>query len=194
MILMSVFLLMIAACAQQDQAEPLIETDDPVTEEVATQPPTPTPLQRATLPPTWTPSPPPENIGIQSQVTPVDSGAQQQPEQTDIVEQAPPTPLEVCALFGEDRDLNKRTFTLGTPVQVYWTAVQGAASYSISLIDPSGEVIMTGYTVQPTFVFEPDLFQRDTIYGWEAYPVDPAGRQMCLSRGAELVPDTRPGG
>jgi hypothetical protein len=102
----------------------------------------------------------------------------------------PPTPLEVCANFGEDRTLNKRTYTFGADAQVYWTSVQGAAYYSISLVDETGTPILTDYTSETTFVFTADLFEKGKLYGWEVIPVDSLGQQMCLGRGAELFPDT----
>lgn len=182
--------LVLAGCAQQEQTLPTLvpEVTEQITEEVATEPPTNTPinLERATLPPTWTPSPAPEDAA--------DGGATPMPEIQLLEEgEGAPTPLEVCATFGEDRTLNSRTFTLGAPVQVHWTSVPGAFSYSITLINDAGEEVTTAYATQTTHVFDPSLFEAGRIYGWEAYPIDGAGRQMCFSRGAELFPDNMPG-
>lgn len=188
MIVIAVFVLV--ACAPQ--AEENVLPVDEVTEEVVETPqPTPTPLQRPTLPPTWTPSPVPGSSEAQTAgETPSAGDTQQQAEPPVVI--APPTPLEVCAVFGEDRTLNNRRFTPGAPVQVFWVGVEGAVSYSISLVNEAGEVILTSYSIEPTFLFQPDVFEPDRMYGWEVYPIDNAGRQMCFSRGAELIPDTMP--
>ncbi len=190
LILLLLLCFALASCAQQEQTLPTIAPEiTEVTEEAATELPTATPFnpQRATLPPTWTPSPAAGELGGQATPTPEIQAPEQQAAQQGA------TPLEVCVTFGEDRTLNSRTFTPGGPVQVFWTPVTGASSYSVSLIDDTGEVLKTGYTAQTTLVFEPELFEPNRIYGWEAYPIDPAGRQMCISRGAELIPDNLPG-
>lgn len=186
--------LLLAACAQE-QALPtsVLEPTVEETEEAVIPQDTPTPLQRATLPPTWTPSPEPEAVQDASGGEVVQPPADPQQPVQQLSDVIAPTALEVCATFGEDRELNNRRFTPGGPVQVHWTAVQGASSYYIILVDETGDLLKEGYSIQPTFVFEPELFDADKIYGWEVYPIDPAGQQMCLSRGAELVPDTRIG-
>lgn len=184
-----VILLAVAACAPQ--AEPTAAPPTPTAEEVTPEPSaTPLELRRPTLPPTWTPSP---EVGGQAQaqnvdVTPHPEGQPTQPP-AGITQFAPATPLDVCNTFGEDRELNRRTFKIGESPQVFWTAVEGAASYSVSLIDETGQVVLTEYTVEPTITFDATLFEEGKLYGWEAYPIDALGQQMCLGRGAELFPE-----
>ncbi|MBZ0291547.1 MAG: hypothetical protein K8L99_03175 [Anaerolineae bacterium] len=188
--------LLLTACAQQAPTpEPEVTVE--VTEELATAAPTATPmsLERPTLPPTWTPSPSAADDTSQqaeeATAAPIDNNEPAAPTE-DPNAFIPPTALEACNSFGEDRTLNQRTFTPGAPVQVFWTPVEGAASYSVSLVNSTGSVLETEYTRETTYVFSPELFTENDLYGWEAYPIDPAGRQMCISRGAELVPDTLP--
>lgn len=184
-----VLVLVMAACAPEAQVLPTTIPVSPTDE--ATPEPTVTPLnlQRATLPPTWTPSPA-ANGEVQSQVT-TDPAAQGTPAQqiTQAPTFLPATPLEVCAALGEDRTRNKRTFKLGESPQVFWIPVQGAASYSISLIDETGTIVHTDYTAEPTFTFDATLFEQGKLYGWEVFPIDGIGQQMCLGRGAELFPE-----
>lgn len=184
----------LVACAQEQPPAATEEILEIVTEEaVATEAATATPFIVRTLPPTWTPSPVPEGGNIST-----DGSAEATPpaaaEENPAPEIIPPTALVVCDTFGEDRELNRRTFTPGAPVQVFWTRVEGAASYFVTLIDQNGNTVQTDYTTEPTLVYPPEIFEPNTLYGWEAYPIDPAGRQMCVSRGAELLPDNRPGG
>jgi hypothetical protein len=94
----------------------------------------------------------------------------------------------VCATFGEDRALNVRTYTIGQPAQVFWTPVEGAAQYSISLVDQTGAVLHLDYTANTNYTFDASLFEAGNLYGWEAYPIDSIGQQMCIARGAELFP------
>lgn len=197
LILALLILLISTACAQEQApavTEAVIEsaTEDVVPTEAAA---TSTPLMVRTLPPTWTPSPPAEAENT-SDSGGDNSAVATQPAAVENTEPEliAPTALEVCATFGEDLTLNKRTFTPGTPVQIFWTPVEGAASYFITLIDQFGDTVQTDYTSQTTLVYPPELFKANSLYGWEAYPIDPAGRQMCISRGAELLPDNRPGG
>lgn len=188
-LLLCVFImLLLAACSPPAEVLPTLAATVEATDE-PTPAPTATPLnlQRRELPPTWTPSP----DANQAQVPPTVEG-QPQATQQQLPTQAPAfvaaTPLEVCTAFGEDRERNSRTFVIGESPQVFWTAVAGAGSYSISLIDETGAVLLTDYTVETTFTFDSNLFEQGKLYGWEAFPLDGVGQQMCLGRGAELFP------
>lgn len=188
--LIGVVALMLAACAQAEPA-PLPTLAPTLTPIVVTAPPSPTPITRPTLPPTWTPEVaasvlPPEAGGRDNQATPT-------PEMASQVEFVPATLLPACATFGEDRERNVRSFVPGTAPQVFWTPVEGAVSYSVSLIDETGEILFTGYTAEPTIVFDAELLEASKLYGWEVYPIDALGRQMCFARGAELFPEGLPG-
>jgi len=168
--------LLLAACAQEELAPPPTLAPSP-TQEIITPLPTATEIKRATLPPTWTPVQ--ESAPTATEVVP-----------TQIINTSipPPTALEACATFGEDRTLNKRTYTAGQPAQVFWTPVQGAVQYSISLVDQAGKSLFVDYTADTNFTFDGTLFEAGKLYGWEAYPIDNIGQQMCLARGAELFP------
>jgi hypothetical protein len=167
----------LAACAQQEDIQALPTLAPSPTTEIVTEPPTPTEIKRATLPPTWTPVQ--EVTPTATEVTPTVSVDTPIP---------PPTPLEVCATFGEDRTQNKRTFTFGDSPTVYWMPVQGAVQYSISLVDETSTALYVDYTADTKFTFDASLFEQGKLYGWEAYPIDNIGQQMCLARGAELFP------
>src|SRR5262249_13864468 len=107
----------------------------------ATLPPTEPPLDRPTLPPTWTASPPP----TQPPTATIDVAAQS----------AKPT-LVACGGFAADRERSDKTFTPGNPVQVFWTAVDTAARYRISLIDDQGNELFMDYALQPSYIFKGD--------------------------------------
>lgn len=167
--------VLLAACAQEEIVLPTLAPSP--TQEIVTEAPTPTQIRRATLPPTWTPVP---------QVAP--TATEIIPTEVIPTPVPPATALEVCAAFGEDRALNKRTFTLGQPAQVFWTPVVGAMQYSISLVDQTGTALHVDYTADTNYNFDATLFEAGKLYGWEVYPIDGIGQQMCLGRGAELFP------
>jgi len=179
--LLVVALVLLAACGQQpaDQSLPtLIPTaaaSEPVAESTATSAPTQVPLERSTLPPTWTVSP----VPTQPPTATTDLTLQ--------AELARPT-LVVCGGFAADRERSIATFTVGNPVQVFWTAVDTAARYRISLLNDQGEELIVDYTLEPTYTFNPDLFERDQRYAWSVYPEDALNQQMCFERGAEVLP------
>jgi hypothetical protein len=107
----------------------------------------------------------------------------------------PPTALEVCNTLGEDVARNTRSFPLGTAPLVAWTGVQGAATYHISLVsvdmatpDAQPNEIFGDFTSDTGYTFAPELFEAGKLYGWEVYPIDGIGQQMCQSVGAELNP------
>jgi hypothetical protein len=116
-------------------------------------------------------------------------------EPTPVIQVTLPTPLAVCATFDEDVARNPRSFAIGESPQVFWTAVQGAATYHIALVsvDPAtpeaqpGEVF-ADFTSDTSYIFPAELFEAGKLYGWEVYPVDGVGQQMCVSLGAELFP------
>jgi hypothetical protein len=145
------------------------ETAVPTTE--ATQPP----LDRPTLPPTWTVSP----VPTEAPTSTVDLTSQSVQDQPTLV---------VCGTFAVDRERSPATFTPGNPVQVYWTAVDTAARYRISLIDEQGLELVLDYTREPTYTFPGELFERGKRYAWSVYPEDAINQQMCFERGAEILP------
>ncbi len=184
----ALILILVAACTTQQQALPtLIPTPTvPATTEVSEQTPTPEPTRRVvpTFPPTWTPA-----------------GVVETPAETPTTEAAPviqptlPTPLAVCATFDVDVARNPRTFTIGESPQVFWTAVEGAATYHIALfsLDPATPEaqpaeVYADFALDTNYTFPAELFEAGKLYGWELYPLDRVGQQMCVSVGAELFP------
>jgi hypothetical protein len=152
----------------------------PTTTAQPTLPPTAVPVERPTLPPTWTPSPAP--------VQPTDPPT----PTTDVVSatqaQLAQATLPACANFREDRDKFQSTFRVGTSPQVVWTAADTAISYRVSVIDDTGKELFSDLTKATQYSFRADLFERGKVYGWQVYPIDPLGQQMCIPRGSELYP------
>jgi len=178
------------ACTPQQQTLPtLVSTPTvPPTSAAATGTPTTEPTRRVppTFPPTWTPS----SVTIQTpEATPTTEGAPL------VIPSPLPTPLAACATFGADGDRNVSTFPIGSAPQIFWTPVQGAASYHVALLlvdpnseDASGEEMFGDFTTDTSYTFQADLFELGKFYGWEVYPIDALGQQMCLSLGDELIP------
>jgi hypothetical protein len=200
-VLILVFMIVLTACSPsaEEQVLPtlivtdaLVEGDVEVTAEVIDV--TPTEIRRATLPPTWTPTPDPDAPEEAAAGNPQIGGEGLAIIETGATEpapmlQAPPTPLEVCFNFGEDREQNPRYYVPGQAATVVWTPVQGAQYYSIMLVNEAGESLLVEYVDGTQYTFGPELLTDRGLYGWEAYPVDSIGQQMCLSRGAQLFPD-----
>jgi hypothetical protein len=140
-----------------------------------------------TFPPTWTPE------GEATIETVVETPTTEPP--TQVPASPPATALEACNTFVEDTARNTRNFPLGAAPQVFWTAVQGAATYHIALVaaDPAATdsqpiEVFADFVSDTTYTFQADLFERGMLYGWEIYPLDGIGQQMCASIGAELNP------
>jgi hypothetical protein len=115
-----------------------------------------------------------------------------------VIQPTLPTPLAVCATFGEEVALNNRSFPVGSEPQVFWTAVEGASSYHIALVvvDPATpeaepQEVFADFVQNVSYTFPAELFEAGKFYGWEVYPVDGIGQQMCLSLGGELFPTTQ---
>jgi hypothetical protein len=174
-------LFVLVGCGQQptDQSLPTLNstanseltTATTAATDAATQPP----LERPTLPPTWTVSP----VATEPPTATVDLTRQAQ-----LVK---PT-LVVCGGFAADRERSGAVHDDGNPVQVFWTVVDTAARYRISLRNDSGVELITDYTLEPTYTFAGDIFERDGVYAWSVYPEDSLNQQMCFERGAEILP------
>lgn len=171
----------LVGCSQAEDALPtLMPTALPPTEVTSTEAApeivaTPIPIERPTLPPTWTPSPVPTETPIPPTPT------------TPLVLTPVPT-LIACGTFDIDRENSASTITIGQPVQVFWTPVDGAMRYRIFLLDERGFEVHVDYSVDPTFTFTPDLFRAGRRYAWEVYPEDNLARQMCIQIAGELAP------
>lgn len=180
-----VLLALVAACTPQPEEvlPTLMPTGQPIVpaasntpaEDVPTAAPTNPPSERATLPPTWTSSPEPTATFVPPTETPV-------PLFTAI-----PT-LVACGSFDVDRNQSAATFVVGTPTQVFWTAVQGASRYRISVINATNEEIFFDYAIDATYTFKPDQFATGERYAWRVYPEDSLLRQMCLAVTGDMSP------
>lgn len=181
-ILMS--LLLVAACTPQPEealptlmptGQSIVPATATVDSAAPTNAPTNPPAERATLPPTWTSSPEPTITLVPPTETPV-------PLFTAI-----PT-LVACGPFDVDREKSAATFVVGTPAQVFWTAVQGASRYRIGVLNGFNEEIFFDYAIEPTYTFKPDQFEEGQRYAWRVYPEDSLLRQMCLAVTGDMSP------
>jgi hypothetical protein len=185
--------LLLAACgSQSSEALPtliptpggVVATKTPVQ---PTEPPTPEPLTRPTLPPTWTPE---SGVSGSDQSGNTSNLATPTPESLNTLPPAAtevPT-LVVCGTFVADRNRSTSTFVTGTTPQIFWSKVETAFRYRIRLLDSTGKEVFVDFSLEPTYTFRTDLFEKGKVYGWSVYPEDSLGQQMCTERGAELLP------
>ena len=180
------FAFLLAAC-QPDSAPALptlAEVAPPTTEVPSTAAPpteapaTATPFVRATLPPIFTPTASPTHTPLPPTAT-----LTAQPIVSEL--------LEVCRTFNINRETSQTEFLFGTTPRVEWFAVEGAAFYRVSLKDRFGLEIFNDFTEDTSFIFPIELFDKGALYGWEVYPLDAAGIQMCYGLGSELFPRDR---
>jgi hypothetical protein len=179
--LLIVVLLAAAACTSQQSVPPTLTPSPEMPTEVPTEPPTARPIERATLPPTWTPAAELTNTPLPTEVAP--------PTPAPLVV---PTLPEACNDFAPDINRSPRRYAPDQEVTIYWTVVEGAEYYSIKLFDEEGSSALLDYTAEAEFTFPAELFNEGLLYGWEAYPIDDLGNQMCLSVGMELFPNAIP--
>lgn len=185
-LLLCALALMLGACAQ---AQPTAVPTNPAPLDSApaattTDSPTATPLMRSTLPPTWTPN------WTETPIVPTGTFTMTPEPTVDITATyliTAPT-LEVCANFGEDIERNSLTFPINTDPQVYWTPVEGAAIYRVTLHNAAGDVLADSFSEAPPASFDAGLFELDTNYFWEVRPFSGTGAQLCIPRGALLTP------
>lgn len=177
----AIFVLAVSGCGSQQPTEvlpTLIATPQPAA--AATETPIPTvaptqvPVDRPTLPPTWTPSVEPTDTVIP-------------PTNTSVPLSTPIPTLVACGPFDVDRDKSASTFTAGTPTQVFWTPIQGAARYRIGVIGDFNQEIFFDYAVDANYTFKPDLFEAGKQYLWKVYPEDSLARQMCFAVAGDLT-------
>lgn len=135
------------------------------------------PVERGTLPPTWTPV-------LLETLTPTEVTLV--PDLTSEALRFLPT-LTACESFVFNRDSTPRTYTLGQPVTITWSAPLGAASYRVMLLDQSLVPLFVETTTATTYMLPAELFQFGGIYGWEVRPLDINGAQFCLPIGGELT-------
>jgi hypothetical protein len=180
----------LSACSQEPQALPTLAasstplTSDEPSEVPSEAPPTSTDRPRPTLPPTWTPASVQTSTPLPTSV-PAVAPTSDPSIPTVIVPTRPPS----CDTFGPDLSILSRTYAEGQDVTVYWIDIPEAEFYNIILIDDTGAQVMADYTPDATYVFPADRFDYGRIYGWEAIPINSLGQQICIARGAELVPE-----
>ena len=182
-LLVMVGIVMLVGCdAGTNQVLPTLiptleDTEVPTPTSDITEAPTATPLDldRPTLPPTWTVSPVPSETATPT----IDATAQAQSVKPTLV---------VCGVFAIDRDRSPTTYTPGSPVTVYWVPVDTAARYRVRLVSETGDELFTDYALDPTYTFDPKLFNGTFRYAWQVYPEDGLNQQMCFERGGDLLP------
>ncbi|MAS34174.1 MAG: hypothetical protein CL610_09210 [Anaerolineaceae bacterium] len=157
---------------------PAAATDTPDVTATATA----TVAQRSTLPPTWTP-------GVQPTVTVAAVNTSSGPTQVPPTTVPQPTLPEACNSFAVDIEQTPRNYQAGQDVTVYWTPVDGSEFFFVALTDNTAQVIFEDYTDDTSYTFPADQFEAGEFYGWQAYPINAIGNQMCLSIGAELLPE-----
>ncbi len=169
--------LLLAACDQNSPTQeiPTLVPQDPTPTaenlESTERPP------RPTLPPTWTPTSPPDTP------TPIETVTEA------VVEQViDATPRPECANFGPDMSVSEENFALGRMPTVSWTAVPNAQLYWLVLTDINGTEVHEAFIAETSYTFPADIFRGPMRYGWEVRPLDAAGIQMCIGRGATLLP------
>lgn len=168
----------ITACTGQEAVPTLLPPTAPqVTEVPVTDAPTPTPLSRATLPPTWTPF-------VAETATP---DATPTIDIRETLVNLTPT-LEACFSFGEDTERTQMLFTPGDSVSIYWTLLPEAVEYEVRLFDESNNVLAEGITISTEFRFEGTLFEFERSYYWTVRPFDDLGNQLCPVTGGLLLP------
>ena len=138
---------------------------------------TPTFAPRATLPPTWTPT---------ATWTPTETPTVFVPTSTPFV---PRNTLPAsCGQFDVVFADSTIEFPIGSTPRIAWVGIEGAELYRVILTGPRGIVNDQIYLSETSYSFDASLFRVGDIYGWEVYPIDAAGIQMCFSVGMELIP------
>lgn len=178
--------LVLGACTQQEEALPtLIPTADVAPTEVPTIAPTQasevvvvTQRVRPTFPPTFTPTVAPTDTPVPTQVF---------ASPTLFIQYA--TPNASCDTFDTIFEQSDYEFAAGVSPRATWRAVEGAELYRLILKESNGRVINDNiYIAETTYAFPSDLFLVGSSYGWEVYPINAAGDQMCFAVGLEMRP------
>ncbi len=178
--------LLLVACNPAEEAP--LPTLIPTLAEQPTQPPTVAPLTDTLtpdftptqeisneLPPTWTPT---------FTAMPSPLPASPTAEATVAIQELP----ETCNTFGTDLSRSQRTFPIGASPFVAWVPADGTQYYRVWVTDEFGRELFNDYIAETEINFPAELFQEDRRYGWNVFPVDEFGDQMCYRRGGELVP------
>jgi hypothetical protein len=158
-----------------------------------TLPPPPQPVEgRATLPPSWTPRPfitvtPIPFVGSPgpSRVPPTSTPAGGQESTATPRADIPPTLAgeaqypTACATFGKTEPTDI-VIVKGSPAQVSWTKVEGAAGYRVWLLNPSRRYSFDQVVDKETITIPEDAFIGPGPYAWEVMPLLD-GDRMCVS-------------
>lgn len=139
-----------------------------------------TPLRRPTLPPPMATETPTPTATTTSTATPA-------PSATPVFVFATPNPD--CVAFDVVYEQSTVSFEIGASPRAVWTPINGAQLYRLALRMSNGFVVNENiYVAETTYSFPPDLFVEGQTYGWDVYPINSAGDQMCFAVGAELIP------
>jgi len=162
--------------ATQQVATPEAATSEPSL--TPTQGPSATPRVRPTLPPTWTLTP---------TLSPTPTATLLIPTRTPVTIQN--TLPAACSTFDTVFAESDVQFNIGQAPRATWTSVEGAELYRLILSGPGGAILNDQiYLRETTYTFDASLFQVGEFYGWEVYPINAAGIQMCFAVGLELLP------
>jgi hypothetical protein len=185
-VLLGVLVMVISACSGNTEVLPTLipsSTPPPATATLevvatATTEPTATTVRtRPTLPPTFTPT-------VEASPTPTETSSV--PTPTLFV---PATANTDCNIFDIVFEQTTPQFQIGSQPTVAWTPLPGAELYLLRLLQSGGFVVQDNiYIAETTYTFDASLFRENFTYGWEVYPINNAGDQMCFSIGTELIP------
>jgi hypothetical protein len=183
------FILALAACQPQQQptATPtaVVPTVTPTVAGEATATPTPAaPVARNTLPPPFTPT----------QSEPATPTVTETPPVTATFFDPVVTLPAGCETFLVSDASRSIRFNLGESPTVSWSGAAGAVRYRLKLVETTGRILDENiYIAETSYTFPAELFGRGRFYGWEVYPINEAGDQMCFIQGGELTPVVQPG-
>lgn len=171
--------LLLAACTTPEAESTAEPTEVP--------PATQFVLTRAPLPPTWTPY-------VQPTVT-----------RTPTITPPPFTAMPTftlpasCFAFQADYARIEDQFFVGTSPVLYWSPIDDASEYRVTITDPEGVAILVRWVDKTvdSFTVPAEIFELDEetavldtvmVYGWEVTPVDENRTGYCDSIGGELIP------
>ncbi|MBN1202337.1 MAG: hypothetical protein JXJ20_10820 [Anaerolineae bacterium] len=140
------------------------------------------------LPPTWTPWSRPT-------VTPLPTSALGDNGLNDggslsissPVPQAPTwTPLpDYCNELnprGEDPEIY-----IGEAATIKWDPIASVPMYLVEVRQPGGGIVLNEYTEGASMTISSETFEARGVYGWQVWPVDANGMQICFPISGEII-------
>lgn len=166
------------ATASPDTAE-IGEDTSPSTDEEPT--PTPRPVERQPLPPTWTPTPRPGDS--QDAETGETTGSallsRSAGEWTPVFV---PTRSPACGDF-RARIPEQRLVLLDDVARASWSPMAGAVLYRFVIFDEDERIIHEVLIVETEHAVSASIFPAEGVFGWFVEPFDPIGFVMCPPQG-----------